>query len=63
MARRAEANAWHHLGPAETHLLITRLTGWDLDAYQDWLRTTVARLAGSRRRIPDHIRMPPDLRL
>jgi hypothetical protein len=22
------------LGSAETHLLITRLTGWDLDAYQ-----------------------------
>ena len=31
---------------AETYLLITRLTGWNLDAYQDWLATTGARLAG-----------------
>ena len=30
---------------AETHLLITRLTGWDLDTYQDWLATTGIRLA------------------
>lgn len=33
------------LGSAETYLLITRLTSWDLDAYQDWLATTTARLA------------------
>ena len=33
------------LGGAETYLLITRLTGWDLDAYQGWLATTAARLA------------------
>jgi hypothetical protein len=33
------------LGAAETYLLITRLTGWDLDAYQDWLATTCTRLA------------------
>ena len=33
------------LGSAETYLLITRLTNWDLDAYQDWLVTTAARLA------------------
>jgi AcrR family transcriptional regulator len=33
------------LGAAETYLLITRLTGWDLDAYQDWLVTTGTRLA------------------
>jgi AcrR family transcriptional regulator len=33
------------LGAAETYLLITRLTSWDLDAYQDWLRTTWTRLA------------------
>jgi AcrR family transcriptional regulator len=33
------------LGSAETYLLITRLLGWDLDAYQDWLVTTWARLA------------------
>jgi AcrR family transcriptional regulator len=33
------------VGSAETYLLITRLTGWDLDAYQDWLATTYARLA------------------
>jgi len=30
---------------AETYLLITRLTSWDLDSYQDWLATTWARLA------------------
>src|ERR1700730_7839973 len=33
------------LAAAETHLLITRLTGWDLDTYQDWLTTTGLRLA------------------
>jgi hypothetical protein len=33
------------VGGAETYLLITRLTGWDLDTYQDWLATTYARLA------------------
>ena len=33
------------LAAAETYLLITRLTGWDLDAYQDWLATSWARLA------------------
>lgn len=32
------------LAAAETYLLITRLTGWDLDAYQDWLVTTSTRL-------------------
>jgi hypothetical protein len=32
------------LAAAETYLLITRLTGWDLDTYQDWLATTAARL-------------------
>ncbi len=31
---------------AETYLLITRTTGWDLDAYQDWLELTFTRLAG-----------------
>ena len=35
------------LGSAETYLLITRLTGWDLDAYQDWLVTTGMRLAAA----------------
>jgi AcrR family transcriptional regulator len=34
------------LGAAETYLLITRLQGWDLDAYQRWLATTWAALAG-----------------
>ena len=29
---------------AETYLLITRLTNWDLDAYQDWLMTAQMRL-------------------
>ena len=33
------------LAAAETYLLITRLTGWDLDRYQGWLATTFARLA------------------
>jgi len=33
------------LAAAETYLLITRLTSWDLDAYQDWLAATYARLA------------------
>jgi hypothetical protein len=31
---------------AETYLLITRLTSWDLDAYRDRLATTSARRAG-----------------
>jgi AcrR family transcriptional regulator len=30
---------------AETYLLITRMTGWDLDAYQDWLAATFTQLA------------------
>ena len=38
------------LGAAETYLLITRTTGWDLDAYQDWLATTWTHLAGPWRR-------------
>jgi hypothetical protein len=33
------------LAAAETYLLITRLTGWDLGTYQNWLATTAARLA------------------
>jgi AcrR family transcriptional regulator len=33
------------LGSAETYLLTTRMTGWDLDAYQDWLAVTSARLS------------------
>lgn len=33
------------LGAAETYLLITRLTGWDLDAYENWLVTTWTRLS------------------
>ena len=33
------------LAAPETYLLITRLTSWDLDTYQDWLATTCARLA------------------
>jgi AcrR family transcriptional regulator len=35
------------LGAAETYLLITRMTGWDLDAYESWLRTTLARLVSA----------------
>ena len=33
------------LASAETYLLITRLLGWGLDEYQNWLVTTSARLA------------------
>jgi len=33
------------LAAAETYLLITRLTGWDLDTCEDWLATTSFRLA------------------
>ena len=36
------------LAAAETYLLITRILGWDLDTYQDWLATTGARLARVR---------------
>ena len=35
------------LAAAETYLLITHLTGWDLDAYQAWLATTWARLSAA----------------
>jgi hypothetical protein len=45
-------------GAPETYLLITRLTSWDLDTYQDWFATTYARLAGSRTGIRD-LRLPP----
>jgi hypothetical protein len=33
------------LAAAETYLLINRLTGWDLDTYQDWLAATCITLA------------------
>jgi hypothetical protein len=51
------------LGAAETYLLITRLTNWDLDAYQDWLATTAARLARVTERHSDRLGMRPDLGL
>jgi AcrR family transcriptional regulator len=35
------------LGAAETYLLITRMIGWDLDTYQDWLVTSMIRLAAA----------------
>jgi hypothetical protein len=35
------------LGSAETYLLITRMLGWDLDAYENWLVTTSTRLAAA----------------
>ena len=35
------------LGAAETYLLVTRLTGWDLDAYENWLVTTWTRLSAT----------------
>jgi AcrR family transcriptional regulator len=34
------------IGAAETFLLITRMLGWSLDAYEEWLRDTLTRLAG-----------------
>jgi len=33
------------LAAGETYLLITRMAGWDLDTYQDWLTTTWTRLS------------------
>ena len=33
------------LAAAETYLLTTRLTGWDLDTWQHWLATTCTRLS------------------
>ena len=33
------------LAAAETYLLITRMTSWDLDAYQSWLAATFTRLS------------------
>jgi AcrR family transcriptional regulator len=40
------------LGSAETYLLTTRMTGWDLDAYEAWLVTTWTRLAAAAGRQP-----------
>ena len=34
------------LAAAETYLLITRMIGWDLDAYQSWLEATLTHLLG-----------------
>ena len=33
------------LAAAETYLLITRMTNWDLDTYQNWLAATLTRLS------------------
>jgi organic hydroperoxide reductase OsmC/OhrA len=35
------------LSGAETYLLITRMVGWDLDTYQDWLVTSMTGLAAA----------------
>jgi AcrR family transcriptional regulator len=43
------------LASAETYLLITRLTSWDLDTYQEWLATTFARLA----KVTERNSLPP----
>jgi hypothetical protein len=32
------------MGSAGTHLLVTRMLRWDLEAYQDWLTVTWTRL-------------------
>jgi AcrR family transcriptional regulator len=34
------------LAAAETYLLVTRMLGWDLDTYQDWLAAASIRLLG-----------------
>ncbi len=35
------------IAAAETYLLVTRMFGWDLDAYQEWLGLTLTRLGTS----------------
>jgi AcrR family transcriptional regulator len=35
------------LGAAETYLLVTRMNGWDLETYQNWLVTSMTRLAAA----------------
>ena len=35
------------LGAAETYLLVTRMSGWDLDQYEQWLAATWTRLAAA----------------
>jgi len=35
------------LAAAETYLLVTRMTNWDLDAYENWLAATFTRLSAS----------------
>ena len=35
------------LAAAETYLLLTRTTGWDLDAYEHWLVRTFSQLLAS----------------
>jgi AcrR family transcriptional regulator len=35
------------ISAAETYLLVTRMHGWDLDAYQEWLGLTLTRLVAS----------------
>lgn len=42
------------LAAAETYLLTTRLTGWDLDTYQHWLATTCTRLSAPPPSPPAH---------
>lgn len=41
---------------AETYLLIDKTTGWDIDAYRDWLTTTWHRLASSSNGAPSRRR-------
>jgi AcrR family transcriptional regulator len=35
------------LGAAETYLLVTRMSGWDLDQYEEWVAATWTRLAAA----------------
>jgi hypothetical protein len=40
------------LAAAETYLLVTRMLGWDLDTYEEWLATTGIRLCAPAGGVP-----------
>lgn len=42
------------LAAAETYLLITRMTSWNLDTYQDWLAAALTRLSSPPPGTPAH---------
>jgi hypothetical protein len=45
------------LAAAETYLLVTRMVGWDLDAYERWLARTLSQLMA-----PGPVRVPRPVR-